>query len=93
MSEKDLVTEREKTLQAYQRLFESADGQKVLQDMMSSCFFKESTFSDNPQEFAFNEGQRAVILRIINTLRTDIGTYKRQVEEYIREQGRETWGF
>lgn len=93
MSDKKLMDEQEDTLRAYQRLFESSDGQKVLNDLLNSCFFTKTTYSENPQEFAFNEGQRAVMLRILATLKTNIGTYKRQVEDYLKQQGDDPWGF
>ena len=53
---------------AYRRTFNTEDGEKVLADMKSRFGFHTSTFSVNPYETAFNEGQRAALLLIVRML-------------------------
>lgn len=53
-----------------QRLFNSEEGKIVLHGLMKTCHFMDSTFSPDPYEAAFNEGQRSVIARILKTINT-----------------------
>lgn len=53
---------------AYRRTFNTADGEEVLRDLKSRHGFETTTFSDNPYETAFNEGQRATVLLIVRML-------------------------
>ena len=52
----------------YRRTFNTEDGQKVLSDLKSRFGFETTTFSSDPYETAFNEGQRAALLLIIRML-------------------------
>lgn len=62
---------RVEVVQAYLRTFATADGKKVLQDLMESCNINKSCFSENPYEMARLEGERNVALRILSVLNTD----------------------
>jgi hypothetical protein len=53
---------------AYRRTFNTGDGAKVLSDLKSRFGYETTTFSDNPYETAFNEGQRAAVLLIVRML-------------------------
>ena len=53
---------------AYRRTFNTEDGEKVLRDIKSRFGYETTTFSDNPYETAFNEGQRAAVLLIVRML-------------------------
>lgn len=53
---------------SYRRTFKSDDGVKVLSDLKSRFGFETTTFSDDPYETAFNEGQRATVLLIVRML-------------------------
>lgn len=50
--------------EAYQDTFESAAGKAVLDDLEKKAFFTRTTFDPNPQQTAFNEGLRALVLHI-----------------------------
>jgi hypothetical protein len=50
--------------------FSSKEGERVLADL-TSAYYHRSSFSKDPYETAFKEGQRAVIVRIINLLKED----------------------
>ena len=53
---------------AYRRTFNTDDGQRVLSDLKSRFGFEATTFSGNPHETSFNEGQRATVLLIVRML-------------------------
>jgi hypothetical protein len=53
---------------AYRRTFNNEDGDIVLKDLKTRFGYETTTFSDNPYETAFNEGQRAAVLLIVRML-------------------------
>jgi len=53
---------------SYRRTFNTDDGEVVLQDLKSRFGFEATTFSGDPYESAFNEGQRAAVLLIVRML-------------------------
>ena len=53
---------------AYRRTFNSDDGQEVLSDLKKRFAFETTTFSGDPYQSAFNEGQRAAVLLIARML-------------------------
>ena len=53
---------------AYRRAFNTEDGDKVLSDLKARFGFETTTYSDNPYNSAFNEGQRATVLLIVRML-------------------------
>lgn len=72
------------TIVAYKRLFDSDDGEKVIKDLMRSCHMITTTFDPNPQQQAYNEGARSVVLRIINTINLSedkLASFMKQMEE------------
>ena len=52
----------------YQITFDSNEGQQVLADL-TSAYYHRSSFTKDPYDTAFKEGQRSVIIRIINLLK------------------------
>jgi len=54
----------------YKQTFTSKEGERVLKDLMEAYYHRIS-FSRDPYATAFNEGQRAVIVRILNLLKED----------------------
>lgn len=58
-------------VQAYLSVFATADGKKVLQDLMEYCKINKSCFDSDPYEMARMEGERNVALRILSILNTD----------------------
>jgi len=69
----DIVAKMKKksnTIKSYQKVFNTLDGKKVLEDLNRSCFLTQSTFTGDTHDSAFNEGQRAVLLRIYSILKT-----------------------
>ena len=52
----------------YKTTFSTKEGERVLADL-ESAYYHRSSFSKDPYETAFNEGSRAVIVRILNLIR------------------------
>ncbi len=62
---------------AFQRLFESSDGEQVLKKLSEMCNENEPTFVDqNPTGSAYKEGQRSIILGIRKMLSKNIHEIK-----------------
>ena len=53
---------------AYRRTFGTDDGAQVLGDLKKRFSFETTTFSGDPYQSAFNEGQRAALLLIVRML-------------------------
>jgi len=64
---KKKATEASKVYNAYRRLFSTDDGKTVLNDLMKCCYVHRPTIGQTPEETYFNEGQRAVVIRILET--------------------------
>ena len=52
----------------YRRTFNTDDGEQVLADLKRRFGFETTTFSGDPYQTAFNEGQRAALLLIVRML-------------------------
>jgi len=76
------VQERAETIRAYKRVFESDDGKKILKDLMKACHFLSTTMHVNPNEAAYKEGERSVLLRILKTVKINAD----EVEHHLKEQ-------
>lgn len=61
------ILREKETLGAYLSVFETEAGQKVLADLRE-CYHDVESFSENPYQTAFKEGQRHVYLALIDTL-------------------------
>ena len=48
----------------YKRFFDSDDGREVLADLERDCYFRTTTLSPDPQQTAYREGMRCVLLHI-----------------------------
>lgn len=72
-SEKQIARQRKKitVAAAYKEVFSSTLGQKVLNDMMSAHFMFQTSMHSDQSQAAYNEGQRAVILRIMSIMKMD----------------------
>ena len=56
---------------AYKRLFESADGRVVMDDLERRGCFLRSTFSTGTGRTEFNEGRRSLVLHMKHMLTQD----------------------
>jgi len=65
---KDQDNDLKQLKQQYKITFSSKEGEKVLADL-TSAYYHRSSFKENPYETAFREGQRSVLIRIINLIK------------------------
>jgi len=82
------MKKKSNTIKDYQKVFNSPEGKNVLNDLNRTCFLTQSTFTGDTHDSAFNEGQRAVLLRIYSILKTqpeklmeDIIKYEESADE------------
>jgi len=64
MQEQDIRATRE----AYQLVFNSEEGQRVLEDLQKRFHIHGTVFSTEPTDTAYREGQRTVVLFIQSML-------------------------
>jgi hypothetical protein len=53
---------------AYKTMLNTKDGQIVLEDLQARYHIKGTTFSSDPNETAYREGQRTVVLFLLSML-------------------------
>lgn len=71
---------------SYQAIFSTADGQKVLWDLMSNHHVIGSTFSKDTHEMALKEGERNVVLRILQILKIDVQALAKRIEDGLKDE-------
>lgn len=79
------------TMNAYRRVFSTEDGKIVLNDLMKACFIMRSTVGNSSDETSYNEGQRNVVLRILETCKMT-STEVEKVYEYMKQTEQELDG-
>lgn len=60
-------------IKTYKRVFESSDGEEVLEDLKKRCNFHTTSFVNDSHETAFREGQRSVVLLIDQMKNKNLG--------------------
>lgn len=73
------MTEPEK-VRMYKTVFESPEGQLVLEDLRLRGFYYTPTYNDIAHGMGVNEGMRALILHIENQVYMDMGTMENPKE-------------
>lgn len=74
-------------IEAYKRVFGSADGKKVLTDLLIACHEGRDTFvAGAPDLSAWNQGQRAVGLYIKTKLKLDTKKIMALLKEHEQER-------
>lgn len=71
---------------SYQNIFNTDEGRKVLWDMMSTHHMIGSVFSKDTHEMALKEGERNVVLRILQILKVDVNALAKRIEEGLKEE-------
>ena len=71
----------EETIELYKEVFTTVQGEQVLEDMGVRFCEHSSTFSVDPNETAYREGQRTVLLFIRSMLRD-----RKQLEDMISNE-------
>jgi hypothetical protein len=78
------MTKLKKRQELYKAVFNGPSGDKVLAELMKLCHFHSTSFNaENPYKTSFNEGQRSVVLHILNILKLD----ETKLLELIKYQG------
>lgn len=85
MSKKSPTTKRVDTLKAYQDVFNSASGTKVLLDLMKTHNMLNSSFNENVNTVIFKEGERNVVLRILSILNTDVSSLLERIKQHEQD--------
>lgn len=78
---KQINKKRLAKVQDYQKFFSTEHGKRVMYDLFNAHGMMRPTFSKDPMELAFNEGERNVILRILSILKTSPEKLVKQIEE------------
>lgn len=66
MNEDELIEERQRTIDAAREVLETPAGQIVLEQLKQKSGFYLSNFSTDALEMAYREGQRSVVLYLLN---------------------------
>lgn len=64
-------TKKANKIRLYREFFNTDNGKIVLHDLCKACHIYNSTYDDNPQQMAYREGERSVVLRILKTINID----------------------
>ncbi len=67
----------------YQSVFNSEEGQRVLEDLKQTCFYYSPTIDAMPHVMAYNEGQRNVMMHI----ETKLKLTAQRLKELTHERG------
>jgi hypothetical protein len=69
----------------YKRTFASEQGRRVLSDLIAEHYVMNSTYvKGDPQDLAFREGQRQVVLRMLAIMKVDPTEIQQKIEESDR---------
>lgn len=71
---------------SYQAVFSSAEGEKVLFDLMRTHHIIGTTFSKDPHEMALKEGERNVVLRILSIMKIDVDELAKKIESGLKHE-------
>lgn len=80
----DRMKEKRHTLEAYKKFFTSEDGKLILKDLIRSTKFFDTTFHTDQSVMAFEEGQRALVLRILRSTKVKQEDIERMFEDMLK---------
>ena len=69
----------------YEFTFKTAEGQRVLNDIIKAAHVLEPTFTSDPYETAFREGERNMGLRILTILNYSPKDFGEKAKEIVDE--------
>lgn len=77
----DKANKKLATVKDYKGVFDTPAGKRVLHDLMKTHHFTSPTFVDGTTEgMLLREGERRVVLRILNILKIDLQTLQERIE-------------
>ncbi len=82
----DMMRDQTHLHAAYQRVFETPDGQLVLRHLMKTGYVFETTFvAGDTHRTALNEGSRRMVLSIVKFVKRDHKELVKQIEGVANE--------
>lgn len=66
----------------YQEVFGTTSGKKIIQDLMRTHHLLGSTYDGDVNGTLIREGERRVLLRILNILKLDVQSLHERIESY-----------
>lgn len=73
-------------IQAYKNIFGTHDGETVLKDLMFHHGVLRDNFTGDVNLLLIREGERRVILRILEQLNIDVQGIKERIDQYANEE-------
>lgn len=73
-------------VQSYQNVFNTIDGKAVLFDLMKKHGILSSSFDGNVNTLLVKEGERKVVLEILNKLNYNVNKMKERIDEYVNQE-------
>ncbi|MCK9326774.1 MAG: hypothetical protein M0P69_14880 [Bacteroidales bacterium] len=64
--QQEALAKIEQIREDYRRVFSTASGKRVLEDLKVSAYYNKTSFSLDALQMAYNEGARTVVLHIEN---------------------------
>jgi len=92
--QKAAIDQNKKTknkIDRYKRVFSSEDGSLILSDLMREFHFYSTTAGSTPEEIYFNEGQRSVIISLLEMVNVDTDKYSKHIQTIQKEKQNETY--
>ncbi len=87
MSKDERGKRRLATIENYKEIFNTPGGKRVLWDLMQEHYVIAPTFDGcEALEMAYREGQRNVVLRILQLMKIDVRKLAEALEEREKEQ-------
>jgi hypothetical protein len=82
-----------KLISMYKSVFGSENGQRVLWDLMKVSGYTSNNFDENPQQLAYNEGLRSMVIRIVNLVEMDTQQISKLTKKYREADNYERFNF
>lgn len=88
MQDNQLKKRNKKVDQAldYQATFATAEGERVLYDLMKTHYVMGTTFTADQNVMALKEGERNVVLRILHLLKIDVEMLHKKYSEGLKQE-------
>lgn len=80
------VKKRLELIQAYKDTFSNPQGQLVLNDLVDMFILRSYAAETNPSAITFHEGERHVVLRILNEINCDSRAIIERIEHNAKKK-------
>ena len=79
-------TERKREQDLFREVFKGEQGEDLLAILAKSFHVYKTAQTPDPYVSAFQEGQRSVIIRIMEILKTDLNAVKQRIDQHESER-------